>query len=50
MFGLGAWALEPTGADLGMGEALMPAAEEEDDEDVGAMAEADASGLLGRNT
>lgn len=50
LFGLGAWALEPTGADLGMGEALMPAAEEEDDEDVGAMAEADASGLLGRNT
>jgi len=32
-----------------MGEALM-SAEDEDDEDVGAMAEADASGLLGRNT
>ena len=48
-FGLGGWALEPTGADLGAGEALM-AAEDEDDEDVGAMAEADASGLLGRNT
>lgn len=48
-FGLGGWALEPTGADLGAGEALM-AADDEDDEDVGAMAEADASGLLGRNT
>ena len=47
-FGLGGWALEPTGADLGAGEALM-AADDEDDEDVGAMAEADASGLLGRN-
>ena len=39
---------EPTGADPGAGEALM-AADDEDDEDVGAMAEADASGLLGRN-
>ena len=48
-FGLGGWALEPTGADLGAGEALM-AVDDEDDEDVGAMAEADASGLLGRNT
>lgn len=48
-FGLGGWALEPTGADLGAGKALM-AVDDEDDEDVGAMAEADASGLLGRNT